>query len=129
MGPGVHRRPRLSAGFPVVAAVRHLFRSRTGHLLRANRGHRVVWALFNSALREVGYERGSLLHKTADQTVLTKAELRELYETRQDLVHRVASCGAEIPTTSIHWKLEATNRQWIVRPMSRRAPWGAGLAL
>ena len=75
-------------------AVQHLFCYCTGHLLRANRGHRVVWSLFNPALRDLAYERGSLVHKRTDQAVLTKAELRELLDARQDVVSRVAAGGA-----------------------------------
>ena len=63
------------------------------------------------------------MHKSTDQAVLTKAELRELLDARQDLVSRVAAGGAEVPTTSMHWKREATNLQWLVRQMSWPAPW------
>jgi hypothetical protein len=123
MGQGDLRQPRLRATPRAVEAVQHLFRYCTGHLLRANRGHRVVWSLFNTALRDLAYERGSLVHKSTDQAVLTKAELRELLDARQDLVSRVAAGGAEVPTTSMHWKREATNLQWLVRQMSWPAPW------
>ena len=51
MGQGDLRQPRLRTTPRAVEAVQHLFRYCTGHLLRANRGHRVVWSLFNTALR------------------------------------------------------------------------------
>ena len=63
------------------------------------------------------------MHKNSHETVLTKAELRELYETRQDLVARVSSFGAEIPTTSMHWKRVGHDLEWIVRQMSWAPPW------
>ena len=85
MGQGDLRQPRLRATPRAVEAVQHLFRYCTGHLLRANRGHRVVY----TALRDLAYERGSLVHNSTDQAVLTKAELRELLDARQDL----ESCG------------------------------------
>ena len=72
------RQPRERDDFSVTDYVQHLFRYHTGHLLSANRGHRVVWALFNIALREIGYEKGGLVHKNSHATVLTKAELREM---------------------------------------------------
>ena len=129
MGQGDPRQPRLRSDFRIADAVQHLLRYETGHLLRANRGHRVVWALFNTSLREQAYERGSLVHKNSQQLVLTKEELRKLFETRQDLVQRVASCGADVPTTSMHWKREATNLQWIVRQMCWYPPWVAASSL
>ena len=46
-----------------------------------------------------------------------------MYETRQDLVSRVSSFGAEIPTTSMQWKREAHELEWIVRQMSWAPPW------
>ena len=49
--------------------------------------------------------------------------MRNLCETRQDLVSRVSSFGAEIPTTSMHWKREGHDLEWIVRQMSWTPPW------
>ena len=49
--------------------------------------------------------------------------MRELYETRQDLVTRVSSFGAEIPTTSMHWKRVGHDLESIVRQMSWAPPW------
>ena len=123
MGVADLYQPRLRSDFTTQDAVQHLFRYCTGHLHRANDGNRATWALFNTALREASYEKGGLVHKNTHETVLTKAELRTLYETRQDLVARVSSFGAEIPTTSMHWKRESHDLEWIVRQMSWTPPW------
>ena len=72
MGVADLRQPRLRSDFHVADAVQHLFRYWTGHFFNANDGHRVVWALFNSALREVGYEKGGLVHKNSKQSILTR---------------------------------------------------------
>ena len=123
MGVADLYQPRLRSDFTTQDAVQHLFRYCTGHLHRANDGNRAAWALFNTALREAAYDKGGLVHKNSHETVLTKAELRNLYETRQDLVSRVSSFGAEIPTTSMHWKREGHDLEWIVRQMSWTPPW------
>ena len=123
MGVADLYQPRLRSDFTVVEAVQHLFRYHTGHLLRSNDGHRATWALFNTALRDIGYDKGGLVHKNVNERILTKAELRTMYETRRDLVSRVSSFGAEIPTTSMQWKREAHELEWIVRQMSWAPPW------
>ena len=82
-----------------------------------------MWALFNTALREIAREKGNLVHKHAGETILTKAELREMCDNRNDLVHRMGSFGADIPTTSMHWKQQARSLEWIVRQMSWQPPW------
>eukprot|EP00975_Prorocentrum_lima_P069181 12924775-Prorocentrum_lima.AAC.1 len=87
------------------------------------RGHRVLWALFNTALQELGREKGALLHKRSDAHALTKQELQELCDTRKDLVQRLATWGGEIPTTSMQWHREGSNLEWIVRQMSWCPPW------
>ena len=51
MGVADPRQPRLRSDYSFIDAVQHLFRYKTGHFLNSNDGHRVVWALFNSALR------------------------------------------------------------------------------
>ena len=123
MGVADLYQPRLRSDFHVVEAVQHLFRYHTGHMLRSNDGHRVTWALFNTALREIGYDKGGLVHKNVNERILTKQELQAMYETRRDLVSRVSSFGAEIPTTSMQWKREAHELEWIVRQMSWAPPW------
>ena len=114
---------RLRSDFTTQDAVQHLFRYCTGHLHRANDGNRAACALFNTSLREAAYDKGGLVHKNSHETVLTKAELRNLCETRQDLVSRISSFGAEIPTTSMHWKREGHDLEWIVGQMSWTPPW------
>ena len=123
MGVADPRQSRLRSDYSFIDAVQHLFRYRTGHFLNSNDGHRVVWALFNTALREIAREKGNLVHKHAGETILTKAELRDMCDTRNDLVHRMGSFGADIPTTSMHWKHQARNLEWIVRQMSWEPPW------
>ena len=123
MGVADPRQPRLRSDYAFIDAVQHLFRYRTGHFLNSNDGHRVVWALFNTALREIAREKGNLVHKHAGETILTKKELREMCDSRNDLVHRMGSFGADIPTTSMHWKHHSRNLEWIVRQMSWRPPW------
>ena len=81
MGVADFYQPRLRSDFTTQDAVQHLFRYCTGHLHRANDGNRATWALFNTALREASYDKGGLVHKNMHETVLTKAELRNLYET------------------------------------------------
>ena len=76
MGVADLYQPRLRSDFHVVDAVQHLFRYHTGHLLRSNDGHRATWALFNTALREVGYDKGGLVYRNVNEHVLTKEELR-----------------------------------------------------
>ena len=122
MGVADLYQPRLRSDFHLVDAVQHLFRYHTGHLLRSNDGHRATWALFNTALREVGYDKGGLVHKNVHERALTKQELRTMYETRNDLVSRISSFGAEIPTTSMQWKREAHDLEWVVRQMSWAPP-------
>ena len=117
------RQPRLRSDYSFIDAVQHLFRYHTGHFLNSNDGHRVVWALFNTALREIAREKGNLVHKHAGESVLTKAELLDMYQTRNDLVARLSTFGADIPTTSMHWKHQSRNLEWIVRQMSWRPPW------
>ena len=117
------RQPRLRSDYSFIDAVQHLFRYRTGHFLNSNDGHRVVWALFNTALREIAREKGNLVHKHAGEPILTKQELREMCELRNDLVHRMGTFGADIPTTSMHWKHQSRNLEWIVRQMSWKPPW------
>ena len=123
MGVADLRQPRLRSDFHVVDAVQHLFRYFTGHFFNANDGHRVIWALFNTALREIAHEKGGLVHKNSKESILTKEDLQAMCATRRDLVHKLSTFGATIPTTSMHWKHEAHNLEWIVRQMSWRPPW------
>ena len=40
-----------------------------------------------------------------------------------DLVRKVATFGADIPTTPMFWKKEGNGLEWIVRQMSWNPPW------
>ena len=74
MGVADPRQPRLRSDYSFIDAVQHLFSYRTGHFLHSGDGHRVVWALFNTALREIAREKGNLVHKTSGEAILTKTE-------------------------------------------------------
>ena len=86
----------------------------------------MVWAIFNTALRELSREQGNLVFRGQNQSILTKAELMEFVSGRNDLIHSLCSYGADIPTTNMHWKKEGRNLEWIVRQMMWNAPWIAG---
>ena len=77
MGTGDLRQARLRSDFSPADWVQHIFRYFTGHFLTSVRGHRVVWALFNTALREISREKGSIVHKRTNASVITKEELRD----------------------------------------------------
>ena len=97
----------------------------TGQFLHTVRGQRVVWALFNTALREHSRQTGHLVHKNSGSNALTLQELRDLVSAREDLVRQVATFGADIPTTPMYWKKEGNRLEWIVRHMSWTPPWVA----
>ena len=121
MGVGDLYQTRVRNDFHEVDAIQHLLRYESGHVHNVNDGHRLEYALFNTALRRIARDKGGIVHKNTNQTVLTKQ--LDLCETQAHLVHRVASFGAEIPTTSMFWKREARHLEWIVRQMSWRPPW------
>ena len=105
--------------------VQHKFCYFDGRFLDSARGQRVTWALFNTALREHSRQTGALVHKNSRQQALTLQELRDLVNAREDLVRQVATFGADIPTTPMHWKKEGNHLEWIVRQMSWLPPWCA----
>ena len=107
MGQADFRQPRLNSRFSAFDYVQHKFRYFDGRFLSTMRGQRITWALFNIALRESSHYVGSLVHKQSGKEALTKAQLKDLLAEREDLVRRVASFGADIPTTPMHRK-----RQW-----------------
>ena len=72
MGTGDLRQPRLRNDFSTVDWVQHKLRYLLGHFLSARRGHRVIWALFNTALREISQEKVSLVHRRNNRDNLTK---------------------------------------------------------
>ena len=102
----------------------HVLRFYDGRALSSLRGHRVVWAIFNTVLREEAHKKGSLLlHKHSGQAILTKKDLLDMYAAREDLSRKLSSFGADIPTTSMHWRRQGNDLEWIVRQMSWAAPW------
>ena len=114
---------RIRNDFSIEGLAQHVFRHYDGRALRALRGHRVIWAIFNTVLRKAAQKKGALLHTQSHATALTKQELLELYATRDDLVQKLSSYGADIPTTSMYWKRTGNQLEWIVRQMSWAAPW------
>ena len=78
---------------------------------------------FNTMLMDVGRAKGAAYHKATSANVLTKRDLEELVQTRENLVREMASFGADIPTTPMFWKRETNRLQWIVRQMSWEPPW------
>ena len=100
----------------------HLFRYFDGRVISALRGQRAVWACFNTAMLQLSRKSGSLLHKQSGSHALSKAALRELVDTRRDLVQKLGTFGADLPSTSMQWKREGNELEWIVRQMSWKAP-------
>ena len=96
-----------------------------GAFVNSSHGHRVTWAIFNESLMEAAKQKGHAYHKSTNQNVLTKNELRDLVTSQEDLVKEMASFGADIPTTPMFWKKETNRLQWIVRQMSWSPPWVA----
>ncbi len=56
-GQGDLYQPRLRNDFQVLEWVKHLLRYATGHFLSSIRGQRVVWAMFNTALRDAARQK------------------------------------------------------------------------
>ena len=122
-GSGYLYHSRIRTDFTTAQWAQHVFRFYDGRALRSLRGHRVVWAIFNTVLREAAHQKKSLLHKQNKTSALTKKDLREMCDTRHDLAQKLSTFGAEIPTTSMHWKKQGNQLEWIVRHMSWAAPW------
>ena len=122
-GQGDFRQPRKRDDFTGMQYVQHMFRYYTGHVVRSSRGQREMWAMFNLALREIAYDKRSLVYRNTHAQAVTKAELQQLVEERNNLVHSISSYGADIPTTSMFWNRKCRDLEWIVRQMSWPAPW------
>ena len=122
MGTGDLRQPRLRTDFSPLQWVQHVFRFFTGHTQSSMRGHRVLWAAFNAAILHLSHQKGGLLHRQSGLSSFNKSELFSLVQNRDDLVRQITTWGAEIPTTSMLWKRESHNLEWIVRQMSWKAP-------
>ena len=122
-GCGDLRQPRLRTDFSPLEWTQHVFRYFDGRVLFALRGQRAVWAVFNTAMQQLSYRSGSLLHKQSHACALSKASLRELIDQRKDLVSKLGRFGADLPSTSMQWKREGNELEWIVRQMSWKPPW------
>ena len=125
MGVGDLRQSCLRDDYSVSKWAQHKLRYVNGAFVNSSHGHRVTWAIFNESLREVAKQKGRAYHKSTNQNVLTKSELRDLVSSQDDLVKEMASFGADIPTTPMFWKKETNRLQWIVRQMSWSPPWVA----
>jgi hypothetical protein len=125
MGVGDLVQSGLRDDFSAVEWAQHKFRYHDGRFVSSQHGHRVTWAIFNTALLERSKDSGQAFFRAADRQALTKAELRTLVESREDLVRDLATFGAEIPTTPMFWKRQTRELEWIVRQMSWSPPWVA----
>ena len=74
-------------------------------------------------MREVNHTTGKLVYRNTNEQILTKGELRELLDSRNDLLQKISSFGADIPTTPMMWKKEGNHLEWVVRQMSWMPPW------
>ena len=122
-GVGDLHQERIRADIKASEWCQHMFRYFDGRILSSNSGQRAAWAIFNTALRSFAYDQGGLVHRRADNEVLTKAQLKEFVLNRNDLLRDLCSFGADIPTSSMQWKKEGNRLEWIVRQMSVTFPW------
>ena len=74
-------------------------------------------------MQDIARQRRAIVHRRFEGEILTKKDLRLLTESRSDLVSQLASFGADIPTSNMHWRQEGHNLQWITRHMSWIPPW------
>ena len=79
-GSGDLYQTRIRNDFTTAQWAQHVFRFYDGRALSSLRGHRVVWAIFNTVLREAAHQKGSLLHRQNKSSVLAKKELQEMCE-------------------------------------------------
>ena len=114
---------RTRSDLSVEEWAQHVLRFYDGRALSSLRGHRAIWAIFNTFLRNAAQKRGNLLHKQSNARALTRLDLVRLYTGRQDLFQKLQSFGSDIPTTSMHWKRKGNELEWIARQMSWAAPW------
>jgi len=118
MGMGDLSQPCLRGDFSTADWVQHKLRYFDGRFVSSARGHRVTWAMFNTALLAASKQSGQAYFRASESHALTKTELRELVESRDDLVRSMATFGADIPTTPMFWKRHTNQLEWIVRQMS-----------
>ena len=107
-GVGDLYQPRVRSDFSTLDWAQRQLQYYDGRCISSRRGNRFTWAIFNEALRETSHHTGRLVFKNTNESVLTKQELQELTEKRQDLVQKISSFGADIPTTPMMWKHKAT---------------------
>ena len=122
-GCGDYRQPRLRTDFTPVEWTQHVFRYFGGRVLSSLRGQRAVWAVFNTAMQQLSFKSGALLHKQSGMHALSKAALRDLVNEHTDLVSKLGRFGADVPSTAMQWKREGNELEWIVRQMSWQPPW------
>ena len=113
------------ATFSAAEWAQHLIRYFDGRFLSTSHGQRVIWAIFNTVMREETRKVGSLVYTRGGQDVLSKAELEGLLDSRQDLTRSLMTMAADVKTTLAHWKRQANHLEWIVRQMSWIPPWCA----
>ena len=77
-------------------------------------------------MRELSRQQSNLVVQTHNASVVTKAELEDFVKRRYDSLHSLCSFGADIPTTSMHWKRKSSNSKWIVRQMMWHPQWVVG---
>ena len=103
MGTGDLRQTCLRRDFTAAEWLQHKLQYYTGHFLSSARGHRFVWAGFNTVLQEHSHSQGNLVHRQTQAHVLTKEELRNLVATRNEGLEgsknthavRTQSCNCE----------------------------------
>ena len=122
-GVGDLYQPRIRNDFSTVDWAQRQFQYYDGRCISSLRGNRLTWAIFNEALRETSHSTGCLVHRNVHESILTKAELQTMLNSRSDLVQKISSFGADIPTTPMMWKKEGNHLEWIVRQMSWVPPW------
>ena len=115
MGVADLKQPQLREDFTPTEWAQHKLRYFDGLFEASSRGHRVTWAIFDTVLLENSRHRGHAYHKSTDKQVLTKRSLRELVQSRDDLVREMAAFGADIPTTPMFCKRQTSQLEWIVR--------------
>ena len=104
MGVGDLKQPQIRNDFSPTEWGQHKFRYFDGRFVDSSRGHRLVWAIYDTILLELTRHRGYAYHKATDSEVLTKQDLRDFVASRDDLVRQMAAHGADIPTTAMFWK-------------------------
>ena len=77
------KQPQLRDDYTALEWLQHKLRYKNGHLVSSARAHRLIWAMFNTALLEVSRQMGRADHKATDSSVLTKRASRSLSISRR----------------------------------------------